>query len=39
MIRLVLSAILAFSIGTTAPACGGGGSGDQPKASGGIPGY
>lgn len=38
MIRLVLAAILALSIGTTAAACGGG-SGDQPKPSGGIPGY
>lgn len=37
MLRLVLAAILAFSVGATAAACGG--SGDNPKPSGGIPGY
>lgn len=37
MLRLLLAAILALSVGTTAAACGG--SGDSPKPSGGIPGY
>lgn len=34
MLRLVLAAILAISVGATAAACGG--SGDNPKPSGGI---
>lgn len=37
MLRLVLAAILALSVGATAAACGG--SGDNPRPSGGIPGY
>jgi hypothetical protein len=37
MLRLVLAALLSLSIGASA-ACGGG-AGDQPKPSGGIPGY
>lgn len=34
MIRFVLAAILAFTVMTTAAACGG--SSDQPKPSGGL---
>lgn len=34
MLRLVLAAILALSVGATAAACGG--SGDNPKPSGGL---
>ena len=34
MLRLLLAAILALSVGATAAACGG--SGDNPKPSGGL---
>jgi cyclic lactone autoinducer peptide len=37
MLRLLLATILAVAIGAGATACGG--STDQPKPSGGIPGY
>lgn len=37
MLRLLLAIVLALSAGAAGAACGG--SGDQPKPSGGIPGY
>ena len=37
MIRFLLAAVLVFTIGAGAVACGG--ASDQPKPSGGIPGY
>lgn len=37
MVRFLLAAMLVFTIGAGAVACGG--SSDQPKATGGIPGY
>ena len=37
MFRFLVAAMLAFTLGAGAVACGG--SSDQPKPSGGIPGY